>query len=452
MARRDKMHFPLRAVFLALTLLASHAASAAEERVNQRLYLVRDKPGSPAQFHMIVGAGCTDEKYGECRGLAHYLEHLVLVGRNPEHKEIALRFFPDAVSNGWTSQRATVFLHKVPAREEGPRADLEKLFAFYAARLKDFSISAEDAERERNVVRQEHDWRVASRPFSRLARKLDRTLIPDHPAGQWVIGTPEDIDKFTLDDARAFHRSWYAINNVNFVVLGDIDPATLKDIADRALVGLSPRPLPLRDFAGQPAFVVERKDIVEEDATIRQAGVYFKKLMRIEEGDVLATGAVRTLVTNFLASRLPGSLYDVLADKGSLVAGAPSVTFARVAPKSFTLTIGASVAEGVAPERLLAAITAYVEELAAVGISVDTIERLKTRFAEARATADKDPRQVYSRLVGWIAGRNSYESLARWPQRIAAVTPEQVAAMLKGFSAPGRIVTGTLVPPKEAAQ
>ena len=449
MARRDKMRFPHRALLLALALLASFAASAAEERVDQRLYLVRDKPGSPSQFQMIVGAGCIDEKYGECRGLAHYLEHLVLVGRNPDHKEIALRFFPDAVSNGWTSQRATVYLHTMPAREEGPRADLEKLFAFYAARLKDFTISAADAERERSVVRQEHDWRIASRPFSRLARKLDRLLIPDHPAGQWVIGTAPDIDKFTLDDARAFHRAWYAVNNVNFVVLGDIDPASLKDIAERALAGLQPRSLPLRDNAGQPAFVVERQDIVEEDATIQRAGLYFKKLMRIEEGDVLATGAVRTLVTNFLTSRLPGSLYDALVDQGKLVSGAHSVSFARVAPKTFTLTIGASVAADVAPERLLAAITAYVEELATAGISAETIERLKTRFAEARATADKDPRQVYSRLVGWIAGRNSYDNLALWPKRIAAVTPEQVAVMLKGFSAPGRIVTGTLVPAKE---
>src|SRR5438552_10923384 len=107
------------------------AALAAEERVAERLFLVRDKPGTPTQFQMIVNAGCTDEADGQCRGLAHYLEHLVLVGRNSEHRDIAIRFFPDGNSNGWTSPRATVFVHSMPAREEGPRADLEALFAFY---------------------------------------------------------------------------------------------------------------------------------------------------------------------------------------------------------------------------------------------------------------------------------------------------------------------------------
>src|SRR5437879_1105187 len=129
----------------------------------------------------------------------------------------------------------------MPARETGPRDDLEKLFGFYAARLKEFSISDADALRERNVVRQEHDWRVASKPFARFAQKLDRLLLPDHPSGQWTIGTKEDIEAFTLDDARAFHRIWYAPNNVYVVVRGDIDAATLKEMADRALAGTQAR-------------------------------------------------------------------------------------------------------------------------------------------------------------------------------------------------------------------
>src|SRR5262245_33250008 len=167
MARRFPLHLSLGVFLPPLLLLMSPApttVAAAEQRLGEHLYLVRDKPGTPTQFQMVVGAGCADET-GRCRGLAHYLEHLLLVGRNPEHKEIALRFFPDGSSNGWTSQRATAYVHSMPAREQGPRADLEKLFAFYAARLKDFSIADADAERERNVVRQEHDWRVGSRPF-----------------------------------------------------------------------------------------------------------------------------------------------------------------------------------------------------------------------------------------------------------------------------------------------
>jgi zinc protease len=432
-------------VLLFALALPAYAAVAAEQRLGEHLFLVRDKPGTPTRFQMIVGAGCIDEAGGECRGLAHYLEHLILVGRNPEHKEIAQRFFPDGYSSGWTSRRATVYAHTMPARAEGPRADLEKLFAFYAARLKNFTISDVDAERERNVVRQEHDWRIASKPFVVLARKLDRLLIPDHPAGQWVIGTAEDIDRFTLDDARAFHHAWYAINNVDFVVLADIDPAALKSIADRALAGLGPRTLPPRASLKPPAVVNGRVDVVEQDGTIRRPAIIFKKLVRVAGEDNSAVAAASTLVTNFLTSRLPGSLYDVVVDQGRLAAGTPSVSLSRVGPKSFELTIGADAAPDVAPETLLAAMGTYVERLAVAGLPPETLARLKTRFAESRAAADNDPQQVYSRLVTWLANRGRYEQLASWPQRVAAVTPEQVTLVLKALSGPGRVVTGILV-------
>ena len=98
----------LQAVLVLLSVLSMSAAFAAEERVGDRLFLVRDKPGTPTQFQMIVAAGCLDEAGGNCRGLAHYLEHLVLVGRNPEHKDAAVRFFADGYANGTTSPRATI--------------------------------------------------------------------------------------------------------------------------------------------------------------------------------------------------------------------------------------------------------------------------------------------------------------------------------------------------------
>ena len=58
---------------------------ATEVRIADNVFLVRDKPGTPLSFQMLVNAGCSDEADNQCRGLAHYLEHIVLTGRNPEH-------------------------------------------------------------------------------------------------------------------------------------------------------------------------------------------------------------------------------------------------------------------------------------------------------------------------------------------------------------------------------
>lgn len=421
-----------------------------ELEVRDRVYLVRDKPGTPTQFQMIVNAGCVDEADGQCRGLAHYLEHLLLVGRNPEHKDSAVTFIPDAYANGWTNMRATAYVHGIPARPAGPKAELDFLFRFYAARLQDFNIPEAEAERERRVVRQEHDMRIGGNPFLTFARALDRKLMPDHPFGQWTIGTAEEIDKFTLAAARDLHRSWYAINNVYFIIRGDIDPADLKDLADKALAGLSPRELPKRATLQRPAALVERHDLVNQHPQIKRAGVYYKKLIHLDEQDRDTNRAARLLLGNFLTSKLPGSPHAVLVDERKLAADRPFSFIERVAPGAFRLTMGADVAPGVKPEDLREAMATYVEGLAKSGRASAELDRLKQRFAADRATGDTDPIRAYNRFVTWIAGNLPPSGHVGWPARVAAVTIADVTALTAGFSGPGKIVTGIMRPAASA--
>jgi zinc protease len=324
------------------------------------------------------------------------------------------------------------------------------MFNFYAGRLKDFAITPDEALRERSVVRQEHDSRVASQPYPRFTRKLDHALVPDHPAGQWVIGTTEDIEAFTIEDAKAFHRNWYTLNNAAFVVKGDIEAAALKEIAEHALGGLEARRLPPRLQLRPPQVMVERKDLREEDSQVTRPAVYVKKLVQIEGGDLVTQRAARQIVLNFLQSRLVGSPNEVIVDRAKL-ATQLGIGITRVAPKTFSLSIGGAVAPETDPDKLRAAIEDYVDGLASRGIPDATVTRLQTRLADARISADKDPSAVYARLVGWLAAGNSYEALARWPQQIAEVRPADVAAVLQGFSRPGRIVTGIITPAKTEA-
>lgn len=427
------------------------ASAAVEEQITERVFLVRDKPGTAAQFQMIVLAGCADEANGQCRGLAHYLEHLVLVGRNPEHSDSAVRFFADAGTNGHTSQRATVYVHSTPPRDTGPAADLERLFAFYAARLKNFSVTEADAARERNVVLQEHDWRIGSSPARSFERRLDRELLPDHPAGQWTMGTRESIASLTLADAQAFHRTWYVINNVYFVIKADITATALRAIAERTLAGLDTRQLPTRATLRQPAVPIESKRLTESDVKVKRASVTYKKLVRVENGDGIKQRAARTILLSYLRSRLKGSPHDVLVDETNVANGTPSISIDRAAPKTFTLKIAADVAPDVAPDALLAAISAYVDNLASVAPGHLTVERLKRRFADSRSNEDQDASAVYSRLTGWLANRSPYFEYASWPRRVAEISPADIAEAMAGLAGPGRVVSGVLQPVVEAA-
>jgi hypothetical protein len=79
------------------------------------------------------------------------------------------------------------------------------------------------------------------------------------------------------------------------------------------------------------------------------------------------------------------------------------------------------------------------------------VERLKRRFADHRANADQDSGIVYSRLIGWLANRNTYEAYVDWPARVAAVSAADVAEVMVMLAGPGKIVTGILTPAGEDA-
>ncbi len=397
---------------------------------------------------MIVNAGCADEANNQCVGLAHYLEHLILVGRNPEHGNIALRFFPDATANGWTNQIATVYLHRIPSRDTGPRADLEKVFNFYAARLKDFSISEADAARERNVVLQEHDWRYSPNAVLRHMMRVDRELLPDHPMGQWTIGTRESIKNLTLQQAQEFHSRWYKRSNVWFVIKGNVDPAMLKEISERALASSDPTPVPERSSAFPPKIESRTSDVSAEDTKATKRSVHYKKLIQYSTSDRYSVLAQATLLENLLASRLRGSLYDAVTDQSKLSPVAPYVKLSEVTPGVFSLTIVADVNEELSPDgrRLLEAIASYVDGLGASTFSDRNIDRMRKRLLEQRKTSDTIPADVFQHLIGWLAQGYDPDELNRVADRISTTSDADIGRFLSALAGPGRVVTGILAP------
>lgn len=422
-----------------------------ETRVLDRVFLVRDRPGTPTEFRMVVNAGSADEPGGRSQGLAHYLEHLILVGRNPENAASALRFFPDATSNGWTNQKATVYTHSIPARAQGPEEDLKKLFEFYSARLKDFSISEEEAARERNVVLQEYDWRYGANPTARFAQKIDEALLAPHPLAFSTAGTRASIMGLSLAEAQGFHARWYRSNNVWFLVKGDIDPEKLAAIAGAALDKLpAPPPVPEHPYLAPPDFTPQKVALRESDRLVSKELVFFSKLFRFEDTEPDAARTRAQVLSAILSTQLPGSLHEYLVDLRKVATGYPNFQLAPVSKGVYALEIAAEPAPDLAADTLSAAIDDYVASLASAAIADRTLTRIKRRFADRQETTRREASSVLSRLLGWLAAGHDYADLAQEQMRVQALRSEDFAPLLAAMAGQGRSV-GAVLSPAEAA-
>lgn len=415
-------------------------AMAQEKLISDRVFLIPDAKSTSIQFQMIVLAGSADETNLDQLGIAHYLEHLVLVGRNPGQSETAQRFFADGSSNGWTNQRMTGYVHSFPASSADVPQRLDRLFKFYSERLTDFTIVPEEAVRERNVVRQEHDWRYASNPQSAVWQDVSRFLYKGHPFESWTIGTPETIGAFTLEESRNFLRRWYRKGNVYFLVTGPVSESLVKETAEKYLTALDSSPPPFRPWTTQALDLKpEAKEFRKAHRQIANVSVSLQKMVPFTAQDRLRAIGARVLISSFLSSKLSGSPHSAFVEGDKPVASAiVSAGVDLPLTGALSLSLGSVPEEGRTVDEQLKALRAYISAFSSKGIDAETLERLKRRFARDYQRGKDEPQNAPGRLIAWLSQPQPYETLADLPAAVAAVSASDIHAMLKAFGSEGR--------------
>jgi zinc protease len=445
------LQFPRRPFGAFQTLLACLAlglialvlpATAQEVRVHERVFAIPVPKATSIQFQMIVLAGSNDETDRSQQGIAHYLEHLILVGRDATNREGAMKFFADGSSNGSTSSSLTTYIHTFPADSGQTTERLNKLFAFYMERLKGISISEADAARELNVVRQERDWRYSGNPVTVVNEELRSFLYRGMPEEHSVIGTKESIASFTLDAAQAFHRKWYQLGNVYFLVTGPIDPALVKGIAETHLSGVAIGVAPQRPWRNDAHTVApESSSRLVRDPKIANDIYSFTRLYPAPIGFELKTRATQMLVNMFLQSKIAGSPHSALAEGDDPVASAiTSASMWHPTTKVATLSLGGVPEESKSREDMQKALDLWLASFVEKSIPDPVLERLKRRALNQIAKSREEPANTPGRLIGWLGAGLSYDELANWPKVIESVRPEDVRQFLDQFRAPSRQV------------
>src|SRR5207302_1513538 len=98
--------------------------------------------------------------------------------------------------------------------------------------------------KEREVAVEERRQRVDSNPRGKLMGALLETAFAAHPYRNPIIGWPSDIASLRRSDAKAFFEKYYVPANITVGIVGDVNPAEAKRLAERYFGVLPARPLP----------------------------------------------------------------------------------------------------------------------------------------------------------------------------------------------------------------
>ena len=396
---------------------------------------------APVVTHMVwYRNGSADDPAGKS-GIAHFLEHLMFKGtkRWPagEFSKIVAGF--GGQENAFTSFDYTAYFQRVP------REHLRAMMDYEADRMIGLSFDEAVVAPERDVVLEERKMRVDSDPAAQLGEEFSSALFVHHPYGTPIIGWEHEIEELSRDDAFAYYQRFYTPENAILVVAGDTDAAEVRKLAEEIYGAVPARgEAPVRRRPEEPPQRAARR-VTLSDARVRQPS-----LRRGWMTPTYASGDRNQVLALELAAEILGGgttsrLYRRLCAEQDLAAGAQAYFMSSMVDRC-AFQIMASPRPGIAMAALEEGLDAALATFLTDGPTEAEFTRARTRLI-AETVFARDNQSSLARLFGSaLAVGETVEDVLLWPERIEAVTRDDVLAAARTYLVPDRSVTGLLLP------
>jgi zinc protease len=308
--------------------------------------------------------------------------------------------------------------------------------------IKHSAFDRDELGRELEVILEEIK-RSEDSPGSRTSRALFHTAFLAHPYRRPVIGYSEVVKAFTRDDVLGFFDAHYRADRLTVIAVGDVDPdeATKKIAAAFADAPRGAAPLLVRPR--EPAQTGIRSHGLIDDVEESHLAMGFPGLSLLDD-DMPAADVLSVLLGQGESSRL------VARVKRELQLVNEAYCYAYTPKDPGLVVVGASLQH----DKLAAAIDALGSEVRKVRDArprAADIDKAKTMLASEVIYGKETVEGTARRIGQWtlLTGEPSFE--ARYQERVAAVTVDDVRRVAENIFAPERANIVALVPRAAAA-
>ena len=220
-----------RSLLFALSLAALPAlAQITEYRLDNGMkVIVKEDHRAPVVVSQIwYKVGSSYEPDG-VTGISHVLEHMMFKGT----EKLGPGEFSRIISalggneNAFTSRDYTAYFETLAVEH------LERALELEADRMRNVRLDPAEFAKEIEVVKEERRLRTEDKPSGKVFEQFNAVAWRSSPYRNPVIGWMNDLEHMTVDDLAAWYRRWYAPNNATLVVVGDVRPKAVREMAER---------------------------------------------------------------------------------------------------------------------------------------------------------------------------------------------------------------------------
>jgi len=398
---------------------------------------------APVVTHMVwYKVGAADEVPGKT-GIAHFHEHLMFKGTKtvPPGAFSAMVARLGGNENAFTTQDYTAYYQSVSVDH------LEEMMKLEADRMQNLVLTDDVVLPERNVIIEERRQRIDNDPGAQLGEMMRASLFLNHPYRMPTIGWKNEMEGLTTADAIAWHQKWYVPNNAIVVISGDVTMDQVRPLAEKYYGAIPAQQLAPRVRPDEPAQFAPRR------VTMQDARVELASWTRQYESPSYHRGAKEhayalEVLSEILGGDTSSRLYrGLLIDQKVATSAGSSYDGDNVDLSVFSLYAAAPPGGGL-PEidAIEKAVDAQIGKLLKDGVTADEVSRAKA-VLQAEAVKARDSLSGPARMVGTaLATGSTVADVEAWPDRIGAVTVDDVNAAAKAVFDIDYSVTGILLP------
>ncbi len=313
--------------------------------------------------------GAANETAGHT-GFAHLFEHMMFEGSKHVPGSSHIHYLEAAGTsdfNGTTSFDRTNYFETLPANQLELALWLESdRMGYLPDKLDQANLS-----NQQDVVRNERRQSYENAPYGIASEAVYHLLFPnEHPYYPMVIGSHADIQAAKLEDVRNFFKLYYAPNNASLAIVGDFDPAKVRELVEKYFGPLKRGPDVPRVMVTTPPITSERHIVVRDNVQLPRVYLAWLTSPFYKPGDAEAD-----IAANALGGGKSSRLYKKLVYEKQLAldveASQDSLTLSSV------FEIQATARPGVKPEDLEKAINEELDSFRAKGPTPEELNRAR---------------------------------------------------------------------------
>jgi zinc protease len=432
----------LCAAFLWLPVFASNAATNVSEHVlgNGLKVLVKEDHRSPVAVSQVWYKVGSSYEPGGITGISHMLEHMMFKGTD---KHVPGEFSRIIAENGgeenaFTGSDYTAYFQTMEASRLAVSFELE------ADRMRYLHLLPDELKKELQVVTEERRMRTDDNPQAKMQEHFNAMAYTNSPYKNPVIGWPSDIENYKVEDLQAWYQRWYAPNNATLVVVGDVQPKAVFELAEKYFGPLKPSDLKATKPQAEVEQLGVRKMTVKLPAKLPYLLMGYKVPVLTtaqNEWEAYALEVLAGVLDGGSSARLESGLV-----RGKQIAVSVGASYSLYSRLPEVLTLEATPAEGKTVWDLESALKEEIAKLQMKLVDNEELQRIKAQVL-AKDVYERDSNFYQAMQLGTLETVGlGWKKVDEYVNKVNQVTAEQVRDVARKYLIEDRLSVAYLEP------